>query len=336
MTPRKWVLARRPHGAPEAEDFRLEPDALSEPADGEAVIEVRYVSIDPGMRSRLTQDSYAPALPIGAVIESAGLGVVRRSRNPKLPEGAEVAGGFGWRSHLLTKGKGVAVLDPALYAGPVGPTAAIGILGVPGLTAYFAVTDLGAAKAGETLLVSSAAGTVGATAGQIAKLLGLRTIGIAGGPDKCAYVKSLGFDACIDHRAAQDLGAAIREAAPGGVDLYVDNVGAATLDAAIAAMNPRGRIIVSGQIAEYNATAPRGIRNTLDFIPKRLKMEGMVVFDYAARFAAAQAKMAEWIRAGTLTYRERIVEGLDAAPAAFAGLFKGEAIGRVLVKLAGT
>lgn len=332
---RRWVLARRPAGIPQAEDFRLEAGPLPAPDDGEILIAVHHISIDPGMRSRLTQDSYAPALPLGAVIESAGVGIVVTSRHPKFSEGALVAGGFGWQSHMISNGRGVQRLDPAIYSGPVRPTAAIGVLGIPGLTAYFGLMDLGAPKAGETILISSAAGTVGATAGQIAKIEGLNVIGIAGGAEKCTYLRELGFDCVIDHHLHNDLSAAIRGAASQGLDIYFDNVGAETLDAAIAHMLPKGRIVVSGQIAEYNAATPRGIRNTMDFIPKRLRMEGLVVFDYAAQFAAAQAKMAAWIREGRLSYRETIYEGLDDAPRAFAHLFHRTqaGYGRILVKV---
>lgn len=330
---RKWVLARRPSGVPAPEDFRLESTALPDPQEGEFLIRVDYVSIDPGMRSRLTKDSYAPAMALGGTIESAGLGTVVKSRHPKFAEGALVSGGFGWQSHLVSNGRGIVRLDPALFDARVPPTAAIGILGVPGLTAYFGLLDLGKPQPGETVLISSAAGTVGATAGQIAKIQGLTVIGIAGGGAKCGYVRSLGFDACIDHKGARDLSGAIGQGAPKGVDIYFDNVGAQTLDAAISRMNARGRIVVSGQIAEYNAVQPVGIRNVLDFIPKRLRMEGLVVFDYASRFPEAQSKLAGWIREGRLSFHETVKEGLEAAPLAFAGLFAGDALGRVLVKL---
>lgn len=332
---RKWVLARRPHGVPQADDFRLESAAIPAIGDGEILIAVNHISIDPGMRSRLSQDSYAPALPLGGVIESAGVGVVAASRNPKFAEGAAVSGGFGWQSHMVSNGRGVQRLDPALYDGAISPTAAIGVLGIPGLTAYFGLKDLGAPKTGDTILVSSAAGTVGATAGQIAKIEGLKVIGLAGGAEKCAYVRGLGFDACLDYRAVPNLRAAIAEVAPQGLDIYFDNVGAETLDAAIANMRPKGRIVVSGQVAEYNAAVPRGIRNVLDFIPKRLRMEGLVVFDYATQFAAAQATMAQWIREGRLAYRETVIAGLESAPIAFAQLFakSGAGLGRILVKV---
>lgn len=330
----KWVLAKRPSGVPTAEDFRLERDPVPDPQDGEILIGVDYVSIDPGMRSRLTKESYAPALALGGVIESAGIGTVLKSRNAKFAEGTRVHGGFGWQSHVLSNGRGIGRLDPTVFDGGIPATAAIGVLGIPGLTAYFGLLDLGQPKPGETVLITSAAGTVGATAGQIAKIEGLHTIGIAGGPEKCAYVQSLGFDACIDYRAEPDLAAAIHRAVSKGVDITFDNVGGAMLDAAISQMTLRGRIVVSGQIAEYNADQPRGIRNTLDFIPKRLRMEGLVVFDYAARFGEAQTRMASWIRDGRLRFHETVIAGLGAAPAAFSGLFSGATKGRVLVKVA--
>lgn len=211
---RKWVLSRRPSGVPSPEDFRLETAAIPGVKDGDILIAVDHVSIDPGMRSRLSKDSYAPALELGSVIESAGIGRVVQSKHPKFVDGDLVSGGFGWQSHVLSNGRGVQRLDRALYDDKVPPTAAIGILGVPGLTAYFGLLDLGRPKPGETVLISSAAGTVGATAGQIAKIEGLTTIGIAGGPDKCGYVRGLGFDDCIDHRAEPDIGRAIARAAP--------------------------------------------------------------------------------------------------------------------------
>ena len=329
----RWVLARRPVGVPGPQDFRLDEGALPDPGENEMLVRTDYISIDPGMRSRLSRDSYAPALPLDSVIESAGIGTVIASRNTKFREGDWVSGAIGWQSHVMSSGRGLTKLNPALFTGLVRPTAAIGILGIPGLTAYFGLRDLGAPKPGQTLLVSSAAGTVGATALQIGKLDGLTVVGIAGGPDKTAYVRSLGADTVIDYKASRDLPSQLAQAIPQGVDIYFDNVGAATLDAAIRVMNLRGRIIVSGQIAEYNAVSPAGIRNMLDFIPKRLRMEGLVVFDYAARFAEAQAEMAQWIQDGKLTYREHIVPGLGQAPSAFVSLFSGEMTGRVLVKV---
>jgi len=330
-TRRRFVLAARPQGVPQPADFRLEEDQLPDLQDGEILIDNAFVSVDPGMRSRLSAASYAPVLGLGETVESAGVGRVRESRNPKFSPGQWVSGGFGWTDRVLSTGKGVLRLDPALYDGPVKPTAAIGILGIPGLTAYFGLIDLGSPKEGEILYVSSAAGTVGATAGQIGKILGLTVIGSAGGAEKCAYVKSLGFDHVIDRHQTPDLTAALRAAAPRGMDIYLDNVGGPAVDSAIANMRPKGRIVISGQISEYNRPEPVGIRNTLAFITHRLRMEGLVVFDYGAQFGEAQAKMAGWIRDGRLSFREDIVTGIENLPGAFAGLFSGDAIGRKLV-----
>jgi NADPH-dependent curcumin reductase CurA len=334
-TYQRWVLARRPQGIPRAGDFRLEQGAVPELEEGQILIRVDHISVDPGMRARLSGDSYAPALAIGAPIESAGIGKVVASRNAKLKEGTPVWGGFGWQSHFVSDGRGVQALDPEIYSGAIKPTAAIGVFGIPGLTAFFGLFEIAKPKEGQVVLVSSAAGTVGATAGQIAKNLGCTAIGLAGSDAKCAYLKEIGFDAAINYKRAGDLAAALKDAAPKGIDVYFDNVGGATLDAAILNMRRHGRIVVSGQISEYNATEPRGIRHTLPFISHRLRMEGLVVFDYAVQFNDARGQMAEWVRAGKLSYREEIIEGLEQAPSAFIGLFKGESFGRRLVHVGG-
>jgi NADPH-dependent curcumin reductase CurA len=332
----RWVLAKRPDGVPAADCFRLEDMALPELQDGQALIRVDHISVDPGMRSRLSGDSYAPALPIGAPIESAGVGKVVQSHNAKLKEGTLVWGGFGWQTHFVSDGRGIQALDPEIYKGAIKPTAAIGVFGIPGLTAFFGLFEIGKPKEGNVVLVSSAAGTVGATAGQIAKLQGCTVIGLAGSDAKCAYLKEIGFDVAINYKTAGDLAAAFKAAAPKGIDIYFDNVGAETLDAAIVNMRRHGRIVVSGQISEYNqAERPRGIRHTLPFITQRLKMEGLVVYDYGVQFNEARAQMAEWVRAGKLSYREEIIEGIENTPSAFAGLFSGESFGRRLVHVGG-
>jgi NADPH-dependent curcumin reductase CurA len=315
-------------------DFRTEPLDMPPLDDGQALIRITHASVDPGMRGRLTGDSYAPALGLGETVESAGIGEVVTSRCARLPEGALVMGGFGWSTHVISDGRGVQVLDPALFKGKVRPTAAIGVLGVPGLTAYFGLSDLGKPVGGQTLLVSSAAGPVGATALQIGRELGLKTIGIAGGGVKRNYVlDEVRADACIDYKAQADLTKAIRREAPDGIDIYFDNVGGEQLDAAILNMKPGGRIVVSGQVSEYNAVEPRGIRWVTPFITKRLRMEGLVVYDYRKRFPEAQARLAAWIENGTISYREEIIDGFETMPAAFIGLFNHENFGRRLVKM---
>jgi len=241
---RRWVLARRPNGVPRTDDFRLEDMTLPALQDGQALIRVDHVSVDPGMRSRLSGDSYAPALDIGATIESAGVGQVIASRSQKLKEGSRVWGGFGWQTHLITDGRGVQALDPALYTGKITPTAAIGLFGIPGLTAFFGLLEVGKPRPGSTVLVSSAAGTVGATAGQIAKIKGCTVVGITGSDAKCTYLKDIGFDASINHRTCGDLAAAFRATAPKGYDIYFDNVGGEMLDAAIVNMRRHGRLCI--------------------------------------------------------------------------------------------
>lgn len=329
---RRWVLASRPEGKPVRDNFRLEEIDLPDPGENEILIRTEYHSVDPGMRSRLSGDSYAAALPLGATIDSAMVGVVEKSNNEKFAPGNLVTGGFGWASHALSNGRGVQKLDPSLFHGALRPTAAIGVLGIPGLTSYFGLLDLGEPKEGQTVLISSAAGPVGATAGQIAKMKGCRVVGIAGSQRKCDYVRGLGFDDAFDYHEG-NLAEAIKTHCPDGVDIYFDNVGAEMLDAALLNMKEHGRIVVSGQVAEYNAAQPIGIRHVTRFITHRLRMEGLVVFDYFKQFPTAQAKMARWIHEGKLQYTEDISEGLEGSADAFIGLFEGENLGRRLVKV---
>jgi NADPH-dependent curcumin reductase CurA len=249
---RKWTLAKHPSGVPSADCFALESFTSDAPSDGEVLIRTHYFSLDPGMRGRLSGDSYAAGLKIGDTIESAGIGEIIASKSERFAVGDMVMGGLGWTEALLHADRGLQKLDPALFDDQVGMTATIGVLGVPGLTAWFGLQDLGQPQSGETLLISSAAGPVGASCGQIGKTLGLTVIGIAGGAEKCAYLSGLGFDAVIDYKAEDNLTKAITAAAPDGVDIYFDNVGGAILDAAILNMKPKGRIVVSGQVAEYN------------------------------------------------------------------------------------
>ena len=284
------------------------------------------------MRGRLSGDSYAAGLKIGDTIESAGIGEVIASKSERFAVGDMVMGGLGWTQALTHPDRGIQKLDPALFDDKVAMTATIGVLGVPGLTAWFGLQDLGQPQADETLLISSAAGPVGATCGQIGKTLGLSVIGIAGGADKCAYLTDLGFDAVIDYKAEGNLVKAIEAAAPDGVDIYFDNVGGEMLDAAILNLKPKGRIVVSGQVAEYNREKPVGIRQTTRFITHRLRMEGLVVYDYAKQFPKAQAAIAALIRDGKLAYKEDISDGIEDAPRAYATLFAGANFGRRLIK----
>lgn len=329
---KRWTLAKHPSGVPSEDCFALESFTPDAPQDGQVLIKTHYFSLDPGMRGRLSGDSYAAGLKIGDTIESAGIGEIIASESERFAVGDMVMGGLGWTQALTHPDRGLQKLDPALFDDKVAMTATIGVLGVPGLTAWFGLQDLGQPQAGETLLISSAAGPVGATCGQIGKTLGLSVIGIAGGADKCAYLTDLGFDAVIDYKAEDNLVNAIEAAAPDGVDIYFDNVGGEMLDAAILNMKPKGRIVVSGQVAEYNREKPVGIRQTTRFITHRLRMEGLVVYDYAKQFPEAQAAMAALIRDGKLAYKEDISDGIEDAPRAYAALFAGANFGRRLIK----
>lgn len=329
---KQWRLAKHPSGVPTQDCFDLVDTEIGDPAQGEVVIRTHYFSLDPGMRGRLSGDSYAAGLQIGDVIESAGIGEIIASNSDRYAVGDMVMGGLGWTEGNLFADRGLQKLDPALFDDTVSMTASIGVLGVPGLTAWFGLNDLGAPQKGETILISSAAGPVGATAGQIAKAQGLNVVGIAGGSRKCVYLNDLGFDAAIDYKAESNLTQAIRAACPDGVDIYFDNVGAAMLDAAISNMKPGGRIVVSGQVAEYNRDTPVGIRNTTAFITHRLRMQGLVVYDYRKSFGEAQATLAQMIRDGKLRYTEDISDGIERAPAAYQSLFAGGNFGRRLIK----
>lgn len=329
---RRWTLAMHPSGVPDEDCFALvhfTPDALQ---DGQVLIKTHYFSLDPGMRGRLSGDSYAAGLKLGDTIESAGIGEIIDSASDRFAVGDMVMGGLGWTEAVLHPDRGLQKLDPALFDDKVAMTATIGVLGVPGLTAWFGLQDLGKPESGETLLISSAAGPVGATCGQIGKTLGLTVVGLAGGAEKCAYLTELGFDAVIDYKAESDLAAAMAAACPDGVDIYFDNVGGEMLDAAILTMKPKGRIVVSGQVSEYNQETPTGIRQTTRFITHRLRMEGLVVYDYAKQFPEAQAAMAGLIRDGKLSYKEDISSGIEDAPRDYAALFAGANFGRRLIK----
>lgn len=329
---RRFVLASRPQGLPVAEDFRLETVELAEPAEGQVVVVNRFISVDPGMRSRLSAAAtYAAPLEIGAVIEGATVGQVVASKNPRFQPGDWVAAAFGWQEYGLSDGRGMRKLADDRVA----PSTAIGVLGIPGITAYFGLQEIGRVREGETVLVSSAAGAVGSAAGQIAAIRGGRAVGIAGGAEKCRWLTDeLGFAAAIDRRAEPDLAAAVARACPDGVDVLFDNVGNALIDAVLPLMRRGGRIVVSGQVADYNAGPERpGIVNTQFFITSRLIMAGLVAFDYVKQYPQAWAEMTDWILSGRLKYREDIVDGLDHLPAAFIGLFRGENFGRKLIRL---
>ncbi len=330
------VLARYCEGLPVPEDFRLETAPLPEPRDGQFRVRHVWCSVDPGTRSRLSGgDSYAAALPIGKPIDGFSAGYVEASRHPDWPDGTPVFCAGGWRTHSLQSGKG--------FVGRAGPvdgvplSAWIGVLGVPGLTAWFGLKDVARFKPGDRVLVTSAAGPVGATAGQLAKAWGAaRVVGVAGSAEKCRWLTaSAGFDAAIDYKAAPDLAAALRAEFPQGIDVLFDNVGNAMVDLVLPLMSVGGRICISGQVADYNIPPHRrhGIRNTAAFITSRLSLAGLVVFDFAHRFPDALREIAAMVGSGRLAYAEERFEGLAEMPAAFCGLFRGENLGRRVVRV---
>ncbi|MFY1831552.1 NADP-dependent oxidoreductase [Myxococcus fulvus] len=333
LSSRHIVLASHIPGRPEPEHFRLEPVEVGEPGAGELRVRTLFASVDPGTLARLGGvDSYAPALKPGEVIGSATVGEVLDSRDARYAVGDVVAGGWGWREHAVVSAKGLRKVERG--AEPL--SAELGVLGIPGLTAYFGILELGRPKEGETVLVSSAAGAVGSIAGQISKRQGARVVGIAGGAEKCRWVKeALGFDAVIDYRAEKDLGAAIRRECPRGVDVYLDNVGGTMLDTTLTCMALKGRVVVSGLVADYGVPPEQraGLKNTPFLITHRLRMEGFVVLDYFARFGEARTALRGWLQDGTLKHREHVVDGLASAPTLFAGLFRGENFGRAVVRV---
>jgi NADPH-dependent curcumin reductase CurA len=323
------ALVRHIDGVPSEADFRLEELALPAVEEGRFLVANSFVSADPGTRSRLSPGaSYAPPLPPGATVDGFCVGRVVESRNERFPVGTLVTHGGGWATHTLSAGRGYCLPLPDLG---VPEETWIGVLGVPGMTAWFGLQRVAAIKAGEAVLVTSAAGPVGATAGQLARHFGAaKVVGLAGSEEKRRWLtEECGFDAALDYRAA-DLAAQVAAQFPNGIDILFDNVGNAMVDAMLPLMAMRGRIVISGQVADYNTPPDQvpGLRNTREFIARRLRMEGLVVFDDLPQFAAAQAEVAGLLKAGRLQTREVVGEGLGSLPGLFAGLFSGGDFGR--------
>ncbi|MEA2158276.1 MAG: hypothetical protein QOD66_656 [Solirubrobacteraceae bacterium] len=299
-------LAARPSGLPKASDWELTTEPLPAPGAGEFVVELSHLSIDPAMRGWMNAGaSYIEPVELGAVMRAGAVGQVTASEHPGFAAGDTVYGAFGVQEFALSDGKGVIKIDPSLAP----PPTYLGALGLPGLTAYFGLLDVGRISEGETVVISGAAGAVGSVAGQIAKLKGCRVIGIAGGEQKCRWLKDeLGFDAAIDYKG-QDVRRALREHAPDRVDVFFDNVGGEILDAVLTRLARGARIVICGGVSQYNADQMRGPANYLALIAARGTMTGMVVFDYAGRYAQATAELAGWLRDGRLIAREQVVPG---------------------------
>jgi hypothetical protein len=332
---RRVVLARRPRGAPVPDDFRLEDAPPPVPAEGEALVRTVWLSLDPYMRGRMNDGpSYAPSVALGEVMTGECVGEVVESCAPGLRPGDLVRGFGGWREHFALPAGKLARVDPA--DGP--PSTALGVLGMPGLTAYAGLLAIGEPKPGETVAMGAATGAVGAVAGQIAKLRGCRVVGVAGGAGKCAYaVRELGFDACLD-RNEPDLEGRLREACPGGIDVYVELVGGAVTDAALPLLNTFARVPVIGGIAAYNATSPPEGPDRMPWLlrqalVKRLRIQGMIVWDYAAMEPDFRREVGAWVREGKVRYREHVTEGLANAPAALLDLLEGRNFGKALVRV---
>ncbi len=327
---RRWTLVSRPVGMVGVDNFHYGEEPRPQAGEGQCLVQTLYVSLDPAMRGWLNdRPSYVPPVAIGAVMRAGGVGRVVESYDPTMPVGSLVTGLTGWQEYIVPRG-GFQVIPDG-----VSPEVALGALGATGMTAYFGLFDVGKLKDGETVVVSGAAGAVGSLVGQLAKIKGCRVVGIAGSPEKCAWVvDDLGFDACVDYQT-ENVGRRLRELCPEGVDVYFDNVGGPILDQVLVRLNLRGRIVLCGAISTYNATEPRpGPAFLSTLIPKRGRMEGFIVFDYADRYPEAIEAMGGWLAAGTLKARSQVVEGLEKAPQALLMLFDGANTGKLVLKVA--
>jgi len=317
---------------PKESDLRMVETPVPALREGEVLLRALYLSVDPYMRGRMNAaKSYAPSVEIGELMVGGGVARVVDSKNPGYEVGDVVNLQMGWQEYAVSNGEGLRKIDP--HVAPV--STALGVLGMPGLTAYFGLLEVCGVNAGETVVVSAAAGAVGSVVGQIAKIKGCRAVGIAGGPEKTRYVtEECGFDAALDYKATTDYLGAIQELCPGGVDVYFDNVGGPITDAVLANLNARARIAICGQIAHANDTQPStGPRMWRHILIARAKVQGFLVFDYAARYGSALEQLGQWVRSGQIKYHEDIVEGFENMPRALIGLFRGENLGKRLVKI---
>ncbi|MEA2348748.1 MAG: hypothetical protein QOG62_2535 [Thermoleophilaceae bacterium] len=323
-------LAARPEGLAKRSDWDYVEEPVPTPGDGEFLAKVLYISLDPAMRGWMNDvPSYVPPVGLGEVMRAGAVGEVIESNNPEFAVGDHVVGLFGIQEYAVSDGGGVIKVDSSLAPLPT----YLGTLGMTGLTAYFGLLDVGAAKEGETVVVSGAAGAVGSVAGQIAKIKGCRAVGIAGGPEKCAWiVDELGFDAAIDYKS-ESVGKALRTHCPDKVDVYFDNVGGDILDAALGHLAFKGRVAICGAISQYNESEPKGPKNYLSLIVNRARMEGFIIFDYFKQYAEATAEMAGWYSEGKLQSKEDVVEGLETFPDTFLRLFSGENVGKLVLKV---
>jgi len=325
------LLASRPVGLPNRENWQVESLESQTPVDGEFLAKVLYVSLDPAMRGWINEGkSYIEPVGIGDVMRAGGVARIIESQHREFQVGDHVVGMSGIQKYWISDGQGVSKVDPDLA--PLQKY--LGVLGMPGMTAFFGILEIGKIKEGDTVLVSGAAGAVGALVGQIAKIKGCRVIGIAGGEDKCRYItEELGFDSAIDYKS-ESLYPAVHKACPKGVDVYFDNVGGETLDVALAHLRLNARVVICGAISQYNNTAPiKGPENYLSLLVNRASMQGFIVFDFATEYARAAHEMSHWMSEGRLQSREHIVEGLETFPETLLMLFDGRNLGKLIIKV---
>lgn len=329
---REIHLKSRPVGMPASDNFELVTVPLPEPGPGQVLVQNIYMSVDPYMRGRMIdRPSYRPPFKLGEALAGGCVGQVVKTGGERLQVGDYVLGQLGWREYYVSDEKYLTRVDPAIA--PL--QAYLGTVGMPGLTAYVGLLDIGQPKAGETVFVSAASGAVGAVVCQIAKIKGCRVVGSAGSAEKIAWLTEVaGIDAAFNYKKANNLSAALRKHCPDGIDVYFDNVGGDHLEAAITLMNSFGRIVLCGMISEYNATAPvPGPGNLVSAVRKRLLLKGFIILDHLDRLPSFQADMQTWIKAGKIKWQETIVEGIENAPQAFIGLFEGQNVGKMLVKI---
>lgn len=325
---RQVVLKARPRGAPKPSDFELVDTPMPSPGEGEVLCRTIYLSLDPYMRGRMNEArSYAPSVGIGQVMVGGTVSEVIESRHPALARGDILAGYDGWQAYAVSRGG--RKLDPK--EAPI--STALGVLGMPGMTAYVGLLDIGQPKPGETVVVSAASGAVGSAVGQIAKIKGCRAVGVAGGPDKCRYVvQELGFDACVDYKG-EDVLDGLKRACPSGIDVYFENVGGKVLDAVLRLINRNARIPLCGLVSQYNAPELPPGPNIGPLLGNRALIKGFIIGDHMDRQAAFLADCGRWVREGRLKYREDVVEGLERAPSALIGLLEGKNFGKLIVRV---
>ena len=329
---RQWLLASRPEGMIDEGNFRWTESPIPTPSEGQVLIRNLWLSLDPSQRAWMSRETYIPMMPLGEVMWGLAVGQVIQSRKPDYVAGELVLGLFGWQDYVATDGGGLVGMRRIPAGLP--PTMALGLFGLTGITAYFGVNDIAQCKAGETFVISAAAGAVGSVAGQIAKIKGCRVIGIAGGKAKCDWVVGeAGFDGAIDYRS-EDVGERLTQLCPKGIDVYFDNVGGPILDEVLKRINMHARIVLCGAISQYNSKVLYGLRNSSNLVIRRGRMEGFIVLDYEERFPEAIQALFEWSQEGRLKQKVDIAEGLENAPKTLTRLFTGENFGKQLLKVA--